>query len=342
MRGLPLIWLVALVRVDDVLHDPVAHDVVRVELDEREVVDAVEDAAHREQARAAAALGQVDLGDVTGDDDLRAEAEPGEEHLHLLGRGVLRLVEDDERVVERAAAHERERRDLDGAPLHEPGHDLGIEHVVERVVERAEVRVDLGEDVAGQEAEALPGLDRGPGEDDPVDLLRLQRLHRERDREVALAGAGGTDPERDRVRADRVDVALLARGLRVHRLAAAQHLGVEHLARALVGLQHVDAAADAFAVERVPGLEQRDELLEEATDAFGLDLVAGDGDLVAAHVDRDGERGLDQAEQLVALTEQADHEVVARYEDLDLGRRRCWHVAARVAAEHMARRVRGP
>ena len=43
--------LVALVRVDDVLHDAVAHDVVRVELDEREVVDAVEDAADREQAR---------------------------------------------------------------------------------------------------------------------------------------------------------------------------------------------------------------------------------------------------------------------------------------------------
>ena len=47
------------------------------------------------------AAGQVDLGDVAGDHDLGAEAEPGQEHLHLLGRGVLRLVEDDERVVER-------------------------------------------------------------------------------------------------------------------------------------------------------------------------------------------------------------------------------------------------
>ena len=61
------------------------------------------------------AAGQVDLGDVAGDDDLGAEAEPGEEHLHLLGRGVLRLVQDDERVVERAAAHVRQRRDLDRA-----------------------------------------------------------------------------------------------------------------------------------------------------------------------------------------------------------------------------------
>ena len=42
----------------------------------------------------------------------------------------------------------------------------------------------------------------------------------------------------------------------------------------------------------------------------------------------DGERGLDEAQQLVALAEQAHHEVVARNEDLDLGRRRCWHVEA--------------
>ena len=34
------------------------------------------------------------------------------------GDGVLRLVEDDEAVIERAAAHEGERRDLDGAALH--------------------------------------------------------------------------------------------------------------------------------------------------------------------------------------------------------------------------------
>ena len=73
-------------------------------------------------------------------------------------------------------------------------------------------------------------------------------------------------------------------------------------------------------------LEQRDHLLEEATDPFGFDLVAANGDLVPAHVDRDGEGAFDEAQQLVALTEQPDHQVIARDEDLDLGRRRCWHV----------------
>ena len=109
------------------------------------------------------AAGQVDLGDVAGDDHLRAEAEPGEEHLHLLRRGVLRLVEDDERVVERAAAHVGQRRDLDGAGRHQPRDRLRVDHVVQRVVERPQVGVDLVGQRAGQEAEPLARLDRRAG-----------------------------------------------------------------------------------------------------------------------------------------------------------------------------------
>ena len=121
---------------------------------------AVEDLADDDQPGALVAR-QVDLGDVAGDDHLRAEAEPGEEHLHLLGARVLRLVEDHERVVEGAAAHEGQRRDLDHAALEVVVDLLGVEHVVERVEERPQVGVDLRLDVAGQEAEALAGLDRG-------------------------------------------------------------------------------------------------------------------------------------------------------------------------------------
>ena len=91
---------------------------------------------------------------------LRAEPEPGEEHLHLLGRRVLRLVEHDERVVQRAAAHVGERRDLDGAGREQLRHELGVHHLVERVVERPQVRVDLVGERAGQEPEPLARLDR--------------------------------------------------------------------------------------------------------------------------------------------------------------------------------------
>ena len=128
-----------------------------------------EDLAHADQARGLVAR-KVDLGHVAGDDDLRAEPEPGQEHLHLLGRRVLGLVEDDERVVERAPAHERERRHLDRPLLEVRVEPVGVEHVVERVEERSQVRVDLREHVAREEAEPLPGLDGGPRQDDPAHL----------------------------------------------------------------------------------------------------------------------------------------------------------------------------
>jgi hypothetical protein len=73
----------------------------------------LQDAARFDQAALLAAL-QVDLRHVAGDHRLGADADAGEEHLHLLGRGVLRFVEDDEGVVQRAAAHVGQRRDFDG------------------------------------------------------------------------------------------------------------------------------------------------------------------------------------------------------------------------------------
>ena len=101
-------------------------------------------------------------------------------------------------AVERAAPHEGQRRHLDRAALDEPLRALGLEHVVEGVVERAQVRVDLGHEVAGQEAEPLAGLDGGAGEDDPVDLLGLERCDGEGDGQVGLAGPRRADPEGDR------------------------------------------------------------------------------------------------------------------------------------------------
>ena len=63
-------------------------------------------------------------------------------------------------------------------------------------------------------------------------------------------------------------------------------------------------SAEVLAVELVALFEEHDQLLEEAADAVGLVVVAGDRDLVAAHEDLDGERGFDEAQQLVALAEQ--------------------------------------
>ena len=60
---------VTAVRVDDVLDDAVPHHVARTELHELQAVDAVEDVAHLQQPGTVLAVGEVDLGDVTGYDD---------------------------------------------------------------------------------------------------------------------------------------------------------------------------------------------------------------------------------------------------------------------------------
>src|SRR5919202_5708134 len=134
MNGLLLLAGVeAGVGVDDLAHQPVPDDVGAGELREVHVLDVAEDLPHHPQA-ARGAAGEVDLGDVASHNDLGAETEPGQEHLHLLGRGVLRLVQDDERVVQRPAAHVRERRDLDRSAFGQTRVVSRLEHLVERVV----------------------------------------------------------------------------------------------------------------------------------------------------------------------------------------------------------------
>ena len=146
--------------------------------------------------------------------------DPGEEHLHLLGRGVLGLVEDDERRVERSAPHEGQRRHLHRAAVEQGGGPLGADHVVEGVPQRPEVGVDLGHQVAGEEAQPLAGLDRRAGEDDAVHPLGLEGIHGHGHGQPRLAGAGRAQPEGDDVVPDGVHVALLAGRLGAHGPAA--------------------------------------------------------------------------------------------------------------------------
>src|SRR6266513_597736 len=116
VRRLPAPALGLAVGRDDPLHELVPHHVLAAEADEADVLDLVEDVPDLDQAGARAAL-QIDLGDVAGDDHLRVEPEPGEEHLHLLRARVLGLVEDHKRIVQSPPAHECQRRDLDRASL---------------------------------------------------------------------------------------------------------------------------------------------------------------------------------------------------------------------------------
>src|SRR6266542_2233325 len=178
--------LVPVVGADDARDELMPHDVTLVEVDERDALDVAEDLARHHEP--GSRVGEVDLRDISRHDRLRTVAEPGEEHLHLWRRGVLRLVEDDEGLVQRAPAHVRERRDLDLAALLRAGEALGWHEVVERVVERPQVRVDLLLKVAREEPKPLPRLDRRPGEDEPRDASLAERgdAHRDRQERVVV------------------------------------------------------------------------------------------------------------------------------------------------------------
>ena len=110
---------------------------------------------------------------------------------------------------------------------------------LQRVEQRAQVRVDLGHQVAGQEAQALAGLHGRAREDDPVDLAARERGDGHRDRQERLAGAGRADAEGDRLAADRVDVALLVDRARRHaQVAVAPDDVLEHRRGRLALVEH--------------------------------------------------------------------------------------------------------
>src|SRR5215475_12067677 len=134
--------VVLIVSLHDHLHQLMADDVALVEEDERDSFDAADDALRFHQARLATRR-QVDLRHVAGDYGLGPEADARQKHLHLLGGGVLRRVEDDKRIPKGATPHECQRRDFDHALFNELSHALVIDQVEERVVKRAQIRIDF-------------------------------------------------------------------------------------------------------------------------------------------------------------------------------------------------------
>ena len=241
------------VGVDDARDQRVAHHVLAGEAGEGDAAHVLEHFLRFDQAALLAAR-EIDLGDVAGDHRLGAEADAGQEHLHLLGRGVLRLVENDEGMVQRAPAHVGERRDLDAAALEQLADLLEPHQVVERVVERTQVGVDLLRQVPGQEAEALAGFDRRAHQHDALDRVALEGIHRAGHGEIGLAGAGRADAEGDVVLADLAQVLRLVRGARMQIAPAGdEHRQLSGLAGGRFG-ELDQAELDVFDVELRAGL----------------------------------------------------------------------------------------
>ncbi len=194
---------------------------------------------------------------------------------------------------------------------------VGVEHVVERVEERPQVGIDLGQYVAGEESEALAGLDGGAGQDDAPDLSLGEGRDGQRHREVGLARSGRPDAEGDRAATDRVDVVLLVDGLRGDLLAAMTPDDVlEDVADVGRLLERPEHRVDGARTDRVARFDELDELVEHGPRAFDVVLLAVERQPVASQHDRAAEAIAQRLEDAVVDRGQLGRDLVRNREDV--------------------------
>ena len=270
---------------------------------------------------AGAVGGEIDLRGVAGDHHLRAEPEPGEEHLHLRDGRVLCLVEDDEGVVERPPAHVRQRHHLHHVLLPEPFEELKVDQFAEGVEDGAEVGIDLGLEIAGQVAKAFPGFDRGADEDDLPNLLGPPQRHRHRHGEKGLSTACRTVAENDIMFADRPHVGGLS--LRARHDVPAGAVDVDRLMvnRSLFTGHHGDCLRDIGAIDAPAVTGHAVELLEDGRGPLDGPLFPLDADRVFARRDVHAQRRPDPAEVLVPRAENGQDPLGVDHRDRRAGHR---------------------
>ena len=107
---------------------------------------------------------QIDLRHVAGHYAFGMRTHSRQQHEHLFRGRVLRFIENDEGVAQGAAAHVRERRDLDDLPRDQSLDLFRIKHVAQCIVKRTQIRRDLFLKIAGQKSERFAGFHRRPGQ----------------------------------------------------------------------------------------------------------------------------------------------------------------------------------
>ena len=213
----------------------------------------------------------------------------------------MRLVEDDEAVVERAPAHEGERSDLDDPAVDKVVGALHVGHVEKRVIERADIGVDFLVDRTRQKAEVLPRLNDGPGQDDAPDFLALKRGDGHRHGEIGLACSCGAKPERDGVGADGVDVALLAGRFRPDGSPAEREENIlaQRLGREFRAAEKLDRAQGVLGGHFLAPFRNLDEVGEKCRKRLHFALIACEDDGVAPHGDVRLKGGFDDPQRRV-------------------------------------------
>ncbi len=273
-----------------------AHDIAGREVGKGQPTDIGHDLTRFDQAGFLPAR-QVNLGDIAGDDGFCTDADAGEEHFHLLRRGVLRLVENDEGMMQSASAHVGQRGDFDMLFLEEFGHLVKTHQVIQRIVERTQVGIDFLCQVARQKAQPLAGFNSRAGEYQSTDLVAFQCVDRSGDGEIGFAGAGRADAEGDVMREDIVEVSGLVRRASVQPRFSGHQACV---GQCRTGLGAVDFdQAELQVVNRQRLTRQGIEVLQCLCGQTGLRQAAADLAMATTAGDGDIESCLDLAQVFV-------------------------------------------
>ena len=196
---------------DDVSYQSVAHHVALVKLHDFNAFDVFQYLGGLQQTALLVAR-EVDLGQVACHHEFGVAAHSSEEHFELRRCCVLGLVEDDEGVVQGAAAHECQRGYLDGAVLPVGEQFLLRNHVAQGVVERLQVGVELVAQVAGQESKVFASLDGGASQHNAAHLLVFQGTDDQGHGGVGLARSGRSHGEDHVVAVHCIDQSTLVAG----------------------------------------------------------------------------------------------------------------------------------
>mmetsp|Transcript_6769 Transcript_6769/g.28486 ORF Transcript_6769/g.28486 Transcript_6769/m.28486 type:complete len:567 (-) Transcript_6769:681-2381(-) len=281
------------------------------------------------QARTALGqVGRVDLREVAQADDLGARAGARDQRLHLLGRQVLGLVDDDELVQEGAPAHEVQALDLNlaahevvggGAPPL-AGRRVALGQYLEVVVEGAHPRAHLLFLGTGQEADVLADRHGHAGHDDLAVAAVVQHLGQAGgQRHQRLAGAGGAG-ERDEIalgvhqQVEREVLLAVAGGYAPDRvlLVAIVLQGLQHggLAGDLGDLGVQRCRAGRFQIDQLIDQQRRDQRTADAVERGAALLPAFHG--LAMALPEIGRQGLDAGVEQVGVFQRLVVAVVLR------------------------------
>src|SRR5690625_2107919 len=161
-------------------------------------------------------LGQVGLGDISGDDGAAIEADLGQQHVRLGIGGVVRLIENDKSVAECASSQIGQWSNFYSILAQMKLWFVMIDPLFQRIIERAEIGINLLFQVSRQKSPIYTRFDGRPGQNDLLDLPAFQSPYGKSHGSVGLSGTRWTDGKQDIVFFRSTDEGALARCLCHH------------------------------------------------------------------------------------------------------------------------------